>query len=153
MSRKIRITESWLSEVIKETLNDSSGCYGAWACDNIVENVVRKLRESSEGEFDKEDEGEDGAYYEPIDFFEFEDILERNGYAHHNSYEGSWHGRRGIRYEISPYAYSGYETTEPETLLRELRAASDEPNDIFLSYGHYRYAPEIKGFSIVMLYS
>lgn len=87
-----------------------------------------------------------------VDFYEFVDLLERNGWAYSNYYEVSnKSGQTGIRYELEKYPNNldGVKPVSVEELEQDLKNTFGD--GVIISKGHYRYAPEIKNISVIIL--
>lgn len=87
---------------------------------------------------------------EGADFYDFNEILERNGWGYHNFYDVTrkTDGRTGTRYELSKNSFRGEKPVPFETLKDELIQTFGEGT--YFADGTHRYAPELNSHSVVI---
>lgn len=102
----------------------------------IKESIKKVLREADE---------ENG---EALNFYDFVDILEKNGW----SYSG-WQvvsnkqGQTGVRYRLYPERNA----SSADELIKQLQQAAVSPDGVIPSRWSNKYAPEQNGLSVVIL--
>lgn len=102
----------------------------------IAESIKKVLREADE---------ENG---EALNFYDFVDILEKNGWSYSGYQEVSnKQGQTGIRYRLYPERNA----SSADELIKQLQQAAISPNGVIPSRWSNRYAPEQNGLSVVIL--
>lgn len=102
----------------------------------IAESIKKVLREADE---------ENG---EALNFYDFVDILEKNGWSYSGYQEVSnKQGQTGIRYRLYPERNA----SSADELIKQLHQAAVSPNGVIPSRWSNRYAPEQNGLSVVIL--
>lgn len=118
----------------------------------LIEGRARKgsLKEG----FDEWNYGNDNEWNEPeenngLDFYDFNDILEKNGWSYSASYDVSnSQGQTGVRYVVNPDSNNASDFND---LINQLKDAAVSPDSIIPSQGTNRNAPEMKSLSIIVL--
>lgn len=131
MSR-ISLNEENLKTIIKECIKN---------CLNEIEDF------DSEPEMEDDDNVSEEA---AIDFYDFYDILENCGWSFSDFEEvqSKDTGKSGLRYRVHK---DSKDSCDFEELVAKVKEAATNPDGIIPSTGHYRYAPEIKASSIIIL--
>ena len=111
----------------------------------ITESQLRQIvKESIKKVLRKADE-ENG---EALNFYDFVDILEKNGWSYSGYQEVSnKQGQTGIRYRLYPERNA----SSADELIKQLQQAAVSPNGVIPSRWSNRYAPEQNGLSVVIL--
>lgn len=109
-------------------------------------NIREDFKDWNYGNDNEWDEPEDNA---SLDFYDFNDILERNGWSYSASYDVSnSQGQSGVRYVVNA---DGKDSSSFEDLVKQLKDAASSPDAIIPSQGTNRNAPEMKSLSIIVL--
>lgn len=120
MKRVIRLTEGELRRMIK--------------------NIVNEALEDNDSEEQPE----------TINFFDFYDILQKNGWSFSDSEDVEFrNGAYGVRFLLEPYRDKPQ--CSFEELIEKIKAASVCPEKIITGTSTYRYAPEIKRHTVLVL--
>ena len=111
----------------------------------ITESQLRQIVKESVKKALKEAEEENG---ETLNFYDFIDILEKNGW----NYSGwqvvsNGQGQTGVRYKLYPERNA----SSAGELIKQLQQAAVSPDVVIPSRWSNRYAPEQNGLSVVIL--
>lgn len=102
----------------------------------VKESIKKVLREADE---------ENG---EALNFYDFVDILKKNGWSYSGYQEVSnKQGQTGIRYRLYPERNA----SSADELIKQLQQAAVSPDGVIPSRWSNRYAPEQNGLSVVIL--
>ena len=111
----------------------------------ITESQLRKIVKESIKKVLREADEENG---EALNFYDFVDILEKNGWSYSGYQEVSnKQGQTGIRYRLYPERNA----SSADELIKQLQQAAVSPNGVIPSRWSNRYAPEQNGLSVVIL--
>lgn len=111
----------------------------------ITESQLRQIVKESIKKVLREAEEENG---ESLNFYDFVDILEKNGW----SYSG-WQvvsnkqGQTGVRYRL----YPGRNASNADELINQLQQAAVSPDCVIPSKWSNKFAPEQSGLAVVIL--
>ena len=121
--------------------------------DNAYEYKVesinrRKTLKEEYGEPVQSDDEEYEDYHsgEAIDFYDFENICHSNGWDWHSSMEVSNGSQTGTRYVFDKGKGCSF-----DDLVNQIKQKADDPNGIIAGTATYKYAPEIKYDTIIIL--
>ena len=121
--------------------------------DNAYEYKVesinrRKTLKEEYGEPVQSDDEEYEDYYsgEAIDFYDFENICHSNGWDWHSSMEVSNGSQTGTRYVFDKGKGCSF-----DDLVNQIKQKADDPDGIIIGTATYKYAPEIKYDTIIIL--
>lgn len=122
--------------------------------DNAYEYKVesinrRKTLKEEYGEPVQSDDEEYEDYHsgEAIDFYDFENICHSNGWDWHSSMEVSNGSQTGTRYVFDKGKGCSF-----DDLVNQIKQKADDPNGIIAGTATNRNAPEIKYYTIIVLY-
>ena len=114
-----------------------------------VESISRRKTLKEEyGEPVQSDDEEYEDYHsgEAIDFYDFENICHSNGWDWHSSMEVSNGSQTGTRYVFDKGKGCSF-----DDLVNQIKQKADDPNGIIAGTATYKYAPEIKYDTIIIL--
>ena len=121
--------------------------------DNAYEYKVesinrRKTLKEEYGEPVQSDDEEYEDYHsgEAIDFYDFENICHSNGWDWHSSMEVSNGSQTGTRYVFDKGKGCSF-----DDLVNQIKQKADDPHGIIAGTATYKYAPEIKYDTIIIL--
>ena len=121
--------------------------------DNAYEYKVesinrRKTLKEEYGEPVQSDDEEYEDYHsgEAIDFYDFENICHSNGWDWHSSMEVSNGSQTGTRYVFDKGKGCSF-----DDLVNQIKQKADDPDGIIIGTATYKYAPEIKYDTIIIL--
>lgn len=83
---------------------------------------------------------------EAIDFYDFENICRSNGWDWHSSMEVSNGSQTGTRYVFDKGKGCSF-----DDLVNQIKQKADDPDGIITGTATYKYAPEIKYDTIIIL--
>jgi len=89
-----------------------------------------------------------------MDFYDFVDFLDQNGWCFHNDYAvESPDGKKGTRYEISEYPQNLNHITpiSKDEMKAKLEGLEKKYSNVVQSMGRNRNAPEMRQLSIILL--
>lgn len=114
-----------------------------------VESISRKNYLKEEYGEPVQDDDQDDEDYQPmeaIDFYDFENICHSNGWDWHSHMEVSNGSQTGTRYVFDKGKGCSF-----EDLVNQIKQRADDPNGIIAGTATYKYAPEIKYDTIIIL--
>lgn len=114
-----------------------------------VESISRRKTLKEEyGEPVQSDDEEYEDYHsgEAIDFYDFENICHSNGWDWHSSMEVSNGSQTGTRYVFDKGKGCSF-----DDLVNQIKQKADDPDGIITGTATYKYAPEIKYDTIIIL--
>lgn len=109
-------------------------------CSNTKKEVIK---EDDDNEWDENETEE----LEAIDFYDFENICHSNGWDWHDSFDVNNGQQYGIRYVFAQGKGCTF-----EELVSQIKQKANDPNGIIAGTAKHRYAPEIKHYSIIVLF-
>ena len=111
----------------------------------ITESQLRHIVKESVKKVLREAEEENG---EALNFYDFVDILEKNGWSYSGWQEVSnKQGQTGVRYRLLPERNA----SSADELIRQLQQAAVSPDCVIPSRWSSRSAPEQNGLAVVIL--
>ena len=114
-----------------------------------VESVNRKNYLKEEYGEPVQDDDQDDEDYQPmeaIDFYDFMNICHSNGWDWHSRFEVNNGEQTGTRYVFDKGKGCSF-----EDLVNQIKQRADDPNGIIAGTATYKYAPEIKYDTIIIL--
>ncbi len=111
----------------------------------ITESQLRQIVKESVKKVLREADEENG---EALNFYDFVDILKKNGWSYSGYQEVSnKQGQTGIRYRLYPERNA----SSADELIKQLQQAAVSPDGVIPSRWSNGYAPEQNGLSVVIL--